>query len=80
MLLETTPDFYAEEGEKIDKSNFRFLFSYLKPYRKFIVQLILGLFLGSILQLLFPFLTQSIVDVGISNQDISPFASPAPTP
>jgi len=71
MLLETTPDFYAEEGEKIDKSNFRFLFSYLKPYRKFIVQLILGLLLGSILQLLFPFLTQSIVDVGISNQDIN---------
>jgi ATP-binding cassette subfamily B protein len=70
LLLETTPDFYAEEGEKIDKSSFRFLFSYLKPYRKFIVQLVLGLFLGSVLQLLFPFLTQSIVDVGILNHDI----------
>ncbi len=71
LLLETTPDFYAEEGEKIDKSSFRFLFSYLKPYRKFVVQLILGLFLGSILQLIFPFLTQSIVDIGINNDDIS---------
>ncbi len=70
LLLETTPDFYAEEGEKIDKSSFRFLLSYLKPYRKFIVQLILGMLLGSILQLLFPFLTQAIVDVGINNQDI----------
>ncbi|MFC2098952.1 peptidase domain-containing ABC transporter [Bacteroidota bacterium] len=70
LLLETTPDFYAEEGEKIDKSSFRFLISYLKPYKKFIVQLVLGMLLGSIIQLLFPFLTQSIVDVGINNQDI----------
>lgn len=71
MLLEPTPEFYAEEGEVINKSSFRFLFSYLKPYRKFIVQLMLGMLLGSILQLLFPFLTQSIIDVGINNQDIN---------
>jgi ATP-binding cassette subfamily B protein len=69
-LLETTPDFYAEEGEVVDKSSFRFLVSYLKPHRKYIVQLILGMLLGSILQLIFPFLTQSIVDVGINNNDI----------
>ena len=71
LLLETTPDFYAEEGEVVDKSNFRFLLSYLKPHRKYIVQLILGMLLGSMLQLLFPFLTQSIVDVGINNNDIN---------
>jgi len=71
LLLETTPDFYAEEGEVVDKSSFRFLLSYLKPHRKYIVQLILGMLLGSILQLIFPFLTQSIVDVGISNNDIN---------
>ncbi|HEC41752.1 MAG TPA: peptidase domain-containing ABC transporter [Bacteroides sp.] len=70
LLIETTPDFYAEEGEKIDKSSFRFLLSYLKPHKKFIRQLILGMLLGSLLQLLFPFLTQSIVDIGINNQDI----------
>jgi len=71
LLLETTPDFYAEEGEVIDKSSFRFLLSYLKPHKKYIIQLILGMLLGSILQLIFPFLTQSIVDVGISNNDIN---------
>ncbi len=70
LLLETTPDFYAEEGEAVNKSSFRFLFSYLKPFRKYIVQLILGMLLGSILQLLFPFLTQSIIDIGINNQNI----------
>jgi len=70
MLLEPTPEFYGQEGETIKKTNFRFLLSYLKPYKKFITQLILGVILGSLLQLLFPFLTQSIVDVGINNQDI----------
>ncbi len=71
MLIEPTPDFYAQEGEKIRKSNFRFLLAYLKPQKRFHVQLILGMLLGSLLQLIFPFLTQSIVDIGISNQDIN---------
>lgn len=70
LLLEPTPDFYALEEEKKDKSSFRFLFSYLKPYRKFFTQIVLGLLLGSLFQLIFPFLTQSMVDIGINNQDI----------
>jgi len=70
LLLETTPDFYKAEDEKLNKSGFKFLFSYLRPYKKIIVQLILGLLLGSLLQLIFPFLTQSIVDKGINNQNL----------
>ncbi|MGC9376006.1 MAG: peptidase domain-containing ABC transporter, partial [Bacteroidales bacterium] len=70
LLLETTPDFYSAEDEKPDKSGFKFLFSYLRPYKKIITQLFLGLILGSLLQLIFPFLTQSIVDKGINNQDL----------
>lgn len=70
LLLETTPDFYATTDEKPNKKSFRFLFSYLRPYRKMIVQLLLGLILGSLLQLVFPFLTQSIVDKGIGNRNI----------
>jgi ATP-binding cassette subfamily B protein len=71
LLLEPTPAFYDNEDEKKSHSSFGFLFKYLRPYHKFIVQLVLGLLLGSMLQLVFPFLTQSIVDVGISNQNIS---------
>jgi len=71
LLLEPTPDFYANEDEKLNKANFKFLFSYLKPYKKFLIQLFLGLLAGSLLQLIFPFLTQSIVDFGIANRDIS---------
>lgn len=70
LLLEPTPDFYTQEDDKPDKRSFLFLLAYLKPHRKFIIQLILGMILGSLLQLIFPFLTQAVVDVGISNRDL----------
>ena len=70
LLLETTPDFYQNQDEKVNKSGFKFLFSYLRPFKKLIVQLFLGLLLGSLLQLIFPFLTQSIVDKGINTRDL----------
>lgn len=70
LLLETTPDFYSTPDEKPNKKSFGFLFSYLRPYKKLILQLLLGLILGSLLQLIFPFLTQSIVDKGIGNRNI----------
>ncbi len=71
LLLETTPDFYTAEDEKLNKSGFKFLFSYLRPFKKIIIQLFLGLLIGSLLQLIFPFLTQSIVDKGINTQDLN---------
>lgn len=71
LLLETTPEFYQHEDEKITKKGFAFLFAYLRPYKKLIFQLFLGLFFGSLLQLLLPFLTQSIVDFGVSAQNLN---------
>ena len=73
LLLETTPDFYTkqEEGERKKREGFGFLYVYLHPYRQLVVQLLLGLLLGSMIQLMLPFLTQSIVDFGISNQNPS---------
>jgi ATP-binding cassette subfamily B protein len=71
LLLDPTPDFYNINEEKPDKSSFKILFSYLRQHRKFLNRLVLGLLLGSLLQLIFPFLTQSMVDVGINNRDIS---------
>lgn len=43
----------------------------MMPYKRFFVQLILGLLLGSLLQLLFPFLTQAIVDKGIAGKNLN---------
>ena len=71
LLLEPTSDFYVEEGEKVNKTGFGYLFSYLKPYKKLITQLLLGFLAGSILSLIFPFLMQAIVDVGISTNNLN---------
>lgn len=71
LLLQPTADFFKEEGEKVNKTGFKYLFSYVKPYRKLIVQLILGFITGSVLSLLLPFLTQAIVDVGITTNNLN---------
>ena len=73
LLLEPTPAFYDTPGEKKVKKDFgfKFLGRYFKPYKQQIFQLILGLIVGSALQLIFPFLTQSIVDYGINYQNIN---------
>lgn len=70
LLLEPTPAFYEAEDEKANRTKFNFLLKYLRPHRKFLYQVILAMVVGSLLQLILPFLTQSIVDVGIANQDI----------
>ncbi len=72
LLLETTPKLYDTDWESVgEKSGLAFLFKYLFKYKSLVIQLLVGLFAGSLLQLLFPFLTQSIVDVGIQNRDIN---------
>lgn len=70
LLLETTPDFFTLAGQKRQKKGFIFLFGYLRPYRKLIIQVAMGLLLGSLFQLVLPFLTQAVVDIGIENQNI----------
>ncbi|TSJ46722.1 peptidase domain-containing ABC transporter [Fluviicola chungangensis] len=71
LLLETTPSFGEKEAEEVrDGNGFRFLFSYLKKYRRLLFQLSFGLLASSLLQLIIPFLTQSVVDIGIQNKDI----------
>ena len=72
LLLEPTEQFYAQKEERTAPTQNRvtFLWGYLKKYKRFFTQLILGLLLGSLLQLVFPFLTQAIVDTGIGGKDI----------
>jgi len=71
LLLETTPKFYKSSFEDNEpKLGFSFLSKYVFKYKRFLWQLIIGLLAASLLQLIFPFLTQSIVDVGIKNQDV----------
>ena len=72
LLVEPTPKFYSDNVDEEDEEfGFKFISKYVFKYKKFIFQLILGLTAGSLLQLITPFLTQSIVDVGIKNEDIN---------
>lgn len=74
LLLEPTPEFYAREDDgdegEMSRKGFAFMYSYLRPYKQLVGQLLLGLLLGSGIQLMLPFLTQSVVDFGINNQNL----------
>ena len=72
MALQPTPAFYEKSDEKRRMERpFHFLWGYMKPYKRYFVQLLLGLALGSVLQLIFPFLTQAIVDKGIEGKNLN---------
>jgi ATP-binding cassette subfamily B protein len=73
LLLEPSPDFYniEDESKKVDKTSFKFLIHYVKPYTKLVIQLIIGMGVGSLIMLLFPFLTQALVDIGITKKDLN---------
>lgn len=72
LLLEPSPAFYQNNEEKEDKNGlgFKNIFQYVFPYKKLVVQLFIGLAVASLLQLFLPFLTQSIVDTGVSTANI----------
>jgi len=70
LLLEPTADFYGNVGEKENKQNWGRIFQYLKHSKFQVFQIILALLVTSSLQIIFPFLTQSIVDTGINTQNL----------
>jgi ATP-binding cassette, subfamily B, bacterial len=70
LLLEPTARFFSAPGEQERKKGFGFLFLYLQPYRKLTITLLTGFLTGSLVSLLFPFLTQAIVDTGIKQLDL----------
>lgn len=71
LLLEETPKLKEVESDDVErKEGMGFLWKYIANYKRYLFQLALGLFSVSILQLIFPFLTQSVVDIGIQNKDL----------
>lgn len=72
LTLDPTPDFYEMDDEKrAGERSLSFFLKYLTPYKKQLIQLVLGMLTISVLQLIFPFLTQSLVDVGIHGGNLS---------
>lgn len=71
LLLSPTPQFYEQEDEKGSEVRWSLLLRYLITYKKLVLQLLFGLGIGSVLQLIAPFLTQSVVDIGINTRNIN---------
>lgn len=72
LLLEPTEKFHGLYiNVQEEKPSFRYLLDYIKQYKSFIFQLILSLGLASIISLIFPFLAQAIMDIGIENKDLN---------
>ncbi|HRI20066.1 MAG TPA: cysteine peptidase family C39 domain-containing protein, partial [Panacibacter sp.] len=71
LALEITEAFETNKNLAAPTANaLPFIMSYVKQYKKLLLQLLIGLLLASVLQLIFPFLTQSVVDTGIRNRDV----------
>ncbi|WP_031528816.1 peptidase domain-containing ABC transporter [Dyadobacter crusticola] len=70
LLLEPTPRFYQEEEEKGRGLQLQELISYLWRYKRLVFQLALGMAIGTGLSVLLPFLTQSVIDVGIGTRNL----------
>jgi ATP-binding cassette subfamily B protein len=70
LLLEPNPSFFKLDIKESKSAGFGFLIPYLTPYKKLVYQLLIGLLVGISIQFIMPFLMQSVVDVGVNNQDI----------
>lgn len=71
MFFEPTSEFYEKNEDRIDeRRSFRFLASYIMEYRRYFMQVFLSLLFVCLLQLVMPFLTQGIVDLGIAHKDV----------
>ena len=71
LIIEPTPSLFKREDDDTKQRGFSFLFKYFKLYKKYFFQLALGLLLGSMVQLIIPFLTRSVIDIGINNDDLN---------
>lgn len=72
LLLTPTPDFYEKIDDKGQQErNLSFYLRYLFPYKSQLIQLTVGMLLGSIFSLILPFLTQAMVDQGIGNSNLN---------
>jgi len=70
MILEPSPEFYEKE-EHTTPSFFSTHFKYLNKYSNFLLQVFFGMIMGIVISLIFPFITQSVVDIGIETKDFN---------
>lgn len=71
LILEPTPAFYRNGEEREHKLGFTHIFQYLRPYRSYVIQILLAMLVASMISLLLPIIMQSVVDVGIGTGNLS---------
>jgi len=71
LLFEPTPQFFKQKDTGGKKLDWNLLIRYLKLCRWELLQVVIALLIISFLQLIFPFLTQAVVDVGINTANIT---------
>ncbi|WP_295232449.1 cysteine peptidase family C39 domain-containing protein [uncultured Chryseobacterium sp.] len=71
FLLNPTDKFYLLKPPKEDSYNFKLLSNYILPYKRDFLQLFFGLGIGSLFTLVFPFLTQYLIDKGVAQKNTS---------
>ncbi len=71
LIIRPRADFQKDHYNRSKEGVFDFLFDYFLPYKKYLLQILIGIIVGSVIQLAIPFLTQSIVDYGINYDDIN---------
>jgi ATP-binding cassette subfamily B protein len=70
LILEPTSAFYDHESETKSSFGWAPLLKYFWSYKKYLLQLAFGLLVGSLIQLVIPFLTQSLVDNGVNKNNL----------
>ncbi len=71
LFLNPTQVFYDLEEPKENVLNFSYVFNFIKPYKKEIFHLFFGMLVGSLITLIFPFLTQSLIDKGVESKNLN---------
>lgn len=72
LMLEPGDDFGKVEDEYRKNSRSMLSFAhYFTPYRSMIGQLLLAMLVGSLIQMVLPFLSQAMVDQGINGQNLN---------
>ena len=69
LIVEPTPEFYKLEAIETS-SSFQHFMKYLRPHHRYLIQVAIGMIAGILIGLVQPFLSQSIVDVGIGTGDL----------
>ncbi len=71
LFLEPTDGFFAYESPKEDNISFKTILPYLKPHKSKIYLMCLLLLLGTITTLIFPILTQKLIDDGVTKKNLN---------